>query len=140
MCHDTSSVQHLVLDEADKLLEMGFMEQVDEIIAACTNQSVQRSLWSATMPPVVEELARTFLRDPVHLTVGAHNAATTTIKQRLEFVGREEGKLLMLRQMILQVIFLLIHYYSTSQHFLTIAFILGHQASSSNIRSVKGPC
>jgi len=99
---ELSSVQHLVLDEADKLLEMGFMEQVDEIIAACTNQSVQRSLWSATMPPVVEELARTFLRDPVHLTVGAHNAATTTIKQRLEFVGREEGKLLMLRQMILQ--------------------------------------
>lgn len=96
------SVQHLVLDEADKLLDMGFMEQVDEIIAACTNQAVQRSLWSATMSPIVEDLARTFLRDPVHLTIGTRDAATTTIKQRLEFVGREEGKLLMLRQMITQ--------------------------------------
>ncbi len=80
------SVQHLVLDEADKLLDMGFMEQVDEIIAACTNQAVQRSLWSATMSPIVEDLARTFLRDPVHLTIGTRDAATTTIKQRLEFV------------------------------------------------------
>jgi ATP-dependent RNA helicase DDX52/ROK1 len=97
------SVQHLVLDEADKLLDMGFMEQVDEIIAACTNQAVQRSLWSATMSPIVGDLARTFLRDPVHLTIGTRDAATTTIKQRLEFVGREEGKLLMLRQMITQV-------------------------------------
>jgi ATP-dependent RNA helicase DDX52/ROK1 len=97
------SVEHLVLDEADKLLDMGFMEQVDEIIAACTNQAVQRSLWSATMSPIIEDLARTFLRDPVHLTIGTRDAATTTIKQRLEFVGREDGKLLMLRQMITQV-------------------------------------
>ncbi len=84
---------------------------------------MQRSLWSATLPSSVEELARTFLRDPIRITVGhrylyfvntllhhliAHplhlrDAATTTIKQRLVFVGREEGKLLMLRQIIAEV-------------------------------------
>jgi ATP-dependent RNA helicase DDX52/ROK1 len=47
-----------VLDEADKLFELGFMEQVDGVIAACTHNSIVRALFSATLPEKVEELAR----------------------------------------------------------------------------------
>ena len=48
----------LVLDEADKLFELGFMEQVDGIIAACSHKDIVRALFSATLPEKVEELAR----------------------------------------------------------------------------------
>ena len=46
------------MDEADKLFELGFMEQVDGIIAACNHKDVVRALFSATLPEKVEELAR----------------------------------------------------------------------------------
>ena len=52
----------LVLDEADKLFELGFMEQVDGIIAACSHKEVVRALFSATLPEKVEELARCVVR------------------------------------------------------------------------------
>jgi len=48
----------------------------------------------------VEELARSFLRDPVRILVGARNAAVDTVHQRLLFVGREEGKLIALRNLV----------------------------------------
>lgn len=72
-------VQHLVLDEADKLFELGLIEKVDEIIAECQKSEVadklQRSLFSATLPPSVEELARTILRNPLRVLVGAKCAS-----------------------------------------------------------------
>ena len=97
-----STVETLVLDEADKLFEMGFLEQVDEIIAACgaDGSGVQRAMFSATIPPKIEELASSVLRDPVHIRVGAVNAGASTISQKLVFVGQEEGKLLAFRQLV----------------------------------------
>ena len=47
-----------MLDEADKLFEMGFMEQVDALLAAATHPQLVRALFSATLPERVEELAR----------------------------------------------------------------------------------
>ena len=96
------TVEMLVLDEADKLFEMGFLEQVDEIIAACgaAGSSTQRAMFSATIPPKIEELASTVLRDPVHIRIGAVNAGASTIDQKLMFVGQEDGKLGAVRQMI----------------------------------------
>jgi hypothetical protein len=55
-------VRHFVMDEADKLFEMGFMEQVDALLAAASHPSCVRSLFSATLPEKVEELARCALR------------------------------------------------------------------------------
>jgi len=52
------------------------------------------------MMPAIEALALTILNDPVRVTIGAKNAATTTIKQKLVFVGSEEGKILAIRQQI----------------------------------------
>jgi ATP-dependent RNA helicase DDX52/ROK1 len=95
-----NSVNHIVLDEADRLLELGFLEQVDEILAACTSPTIQKALFSATISSSVEELARTFMRDPVRVIIGLKNSATDSIKQQLVFVGQEEGKMIAIRQML----------------------------------------
>ncbi|RKP12549.1 P-loop containing nucleoside triphosphate hydrolase protein [Piptocephalis cylindrospora] len=67
---DLSGVEHLVLDEADKLLEAGFVEQMDEILAACSNPKLQKMLFSATLPSGVEALASTIMKDPIRVVVG----------------------------------------------------------------------
>ncbi|KAI8620321.1 P-loop containing nucleoside triphosphate hydrolase protein [Chytriomyces sp. MP71] len=101
--HDSiklDKVRHLILDEADKLLELGFLAQMDSVFAACTSPHLQRSLFSATMPSGIESLARTFMRDPLRIIIGTINSATSTIKQSLKYVGDESGKLIEIRQMV----------------------------------------
>ncbi|RGB39672.1 P-loop containing nucleoside triphosphate hydrolase protein [Rhizophagus diaphanus] len=97
---ELKNVRHLILDEADKLLELGFLEQTDEIFAACSNVKLQKALFSATFPSSVETLANDFMRDPIRVVIGLKNAATETIKQKLLYVGQEEGKLIAVRQLI----------------------------------------
>ncbi|KAJ1940508.1 RNA-dependent ATPase rok1, partial [Linderina macrospora] len=97
---DLKHVRRLVLDEADTLMEKGFLEQVDEILAACTSPNLQISLFSATMPSSVEAMAKTIMKDPVRVIIGAMNSATETIDQQLVYVGQEEGKLVEVRNMI----------------------------------------
>ncbi|RIA95792.1 P-loop containing nucleoside triphosphate hydrolase protein [Glomus cerebriforme] len=97
---ELKNVRHLILDEADKLLELGFLEQTDEIFAACSNTKIQKALFSATLPSSVESLASNFMKDPIRVVIGLKNAATETIKQRLVYVGQEEGKLIAVRQLI----------------------------------------
>jgi len=93
-------VQWLVFDEADKLFDAMFLEQVDSIIAACRSPQIKIALFSATLIPVVEEAARSVQRDPIRIVIGAKNAATSTIKQELLFVGFEEGKLLAMHNLV----------------------------------------
>lgn len=95
---DLSKVEFLVLDESDKLFELGLVEQVDAVVKACSNPSILRSLFSATLPDTVEELARTIMHDAVRVIIGRKNSASESIKQKLIFVGSEEGKLIALRQ------------------------------------------
>ena len=101
-----ADVELLVLDEADRLFEMGFVEQVDQIIAACeprTKEQIRtqrRAMLSATMPPRIEELAESVLRDPIRVRVGADNAAADTIDQKLVFCGDEEGKLVAIKRLV----------------------------------------
>ncbi|KAG0042382.1 RNA-dependent ATPase rok1 [Gryganskiella cystojenkinii] len=97
---ELTQVRHLILDEADKLLEQGFLEQTDEIFAACSHPSLQKSLFSATLPSGVEALASTFMRSPIRIVIGSKNAATETIDQKLVYCGSEEGKLIAIRQLI----------------------------------------
>ena len=93
-------VQYLALDEADKLLELGFLEQIDEILATCSGEGVQRALFSATMQPAIEDLVNSVLHNPVKLVVGERNAAAETVEQSLVFCGREDGKMVALRQIV----------------------------------------
>ena len=74
-----ASLEYLVLDEADKLLELGFLEQCDVVLAACDGATVQRCLFSATMPPAVEDLVHSVLRQLVKVVVGEKNAASDTV-------------------------------------------------------------
>ncbi|CDP06712.1 unnamed protein product [Coffea canephora] len=95
---DLSKVEFLILDESDKLFELGLVKQVDSVVKACSNPSILRSLFSATLPDTVEELARTIMHDAIRVIIGRKNSASESIKQKLVFVGSEEGKLLALRQ------------------------------------------
>lgn len=95
-------VQWLILDEADRLLDDGFDEQLDEIVAACTHSDRRIGLFSATMPERIERIARSVLHDPIRVIVGKRNAAAQLVKQKLVFVGREDGKLLAMRQLVQQ--------------------------------------
>ncbi|PWN45916.1 P-loop containing nucleoside triphosphate hydrolase protein [Ceraceosorus guamensis] len=97
---DLTNVRHLVLDEADRLLEDGFLEQTDTILAACSHPSLRKALFSATLPSGVEEMAKSFQLDAIRVIAGVKDAATESISQQLTYVGSEEGKLHAVRSMI----------------------------------------
>jgi ATP-dependent RNA helicase DDX52/ROK1 len=73
---------------------------VDEILSVCPSEGIQRGLFSATIGPLVQELAEAFLNDPVRVMIGQDNAGASSIDQRLVFVSNEEGKLLAIRQLV----------------------------------------
>jgi ATP-dependent RNA helicase DDX52/ROK1 len=123
---DLSNVSMFILDEVDRLFDVdsgsssahasgeaeenednatpetrsSFLTQIDAIIQACPADSLQKVLFSATIGPFVQDLAGNILKDPIVVSVGLENSGASTINQRLVFVGREEGKLLAIRQII----------------------------------------
>ena len=80
-----------MLDEADKVLEAGkgFMEQVDVIYAACSKSAhLSTSLFSATLPDWVEQIASSVLHSPTSVVVGPKNVSSLNVDQSLLFVGQ----------------------------------------------------
>ena len=78
-----------------------FLVQMDRILSSIPSTAV-RALFSATVTPTVKSLAENILRSPVDLKIaseGSYGGANTDIEQELMFVGREEGKLLAMRQL-----------------------------------------
>jgi ATP-dependent RNA helicase DeaD len=67
----------VVLDEADEMLDMGFAEDIDAILTATPDER-QTVLFSATMPPRIERIARRFMRDPVRIEIGQAAAEDDT--------------------------------------------------------------
>ena len=78
---DLSALRTLVLDEADEMLRMGFVEEVERILSA-TPKGRQTALFSATMPTEIRRIARTHLRAPAEITIAAKTATATNIRQR----------------------------------------------------------
>lgn len=88
---DLSHVSYLVLDEADEMLEMGFIEDVETIMAQVTGQR-QVALFSATMPEAIRRLADRYVSDPELIAVNASRMTVAETEQRFYRV-REENKL-----------------------------------------------
>src|SRR5690606_911025 len=78
---DLSRLDYLVLDEADEMLQMGFAEDVERILAD-TPEYKQVALFSATMPAAIRKLTTKYLHDPVEVTVKARTATAENITQR----------------------------------------------------------
>jgi len=74
-------LQAVVLDEADEMLRMGFIDEVEWILEQ-TPDKRQMALFSATMPKQVERIARRYLNDPAKISIKARTATAETIRQR----------------------------------------------------------
>lgn len=77
----------LVLDEADEMLRMGFIDDVEWILSQTPSQR-QVALFSATMPSVIRRIAKQYLQDPVEITIKVKTTTADTIHQRYWMVSR----------------------------------------------------
>jgi ATP-dependent RNA helicase DeaD len=78
---DLTHLDYLVLDEADEMLQMGFAEDVERILAD-TPEYKQVALFSATMPPAIRKITSKYLHDPVEVTVKSKTQTAENITQR----------------------------------------------------------
>jgi len=88
---DLSRLDVLVLDEADRMLDMGFIDDVERI-ARLTPTTRQTVLFSATFDSAIARLAGRLLRDPVRIDVAAEKAAPLAIEQRVHFADDHSHK------------------------------------------------
>jgi ATP-dependent RNA helicase RhlE len=91
---DLSTVQILVLDEADRMLDMGFIHDVKKVLALLP-QSKQSLLFSATFSDDIRELANNLLKNPQSIQVTPRNTTVERIDQVVHPVGREKKKALL---------------------------------------------
>ncbi|MDT0607216.1 DEAD/DEAH box helicase [Croceitalea rosinachiae] len=86
---DISKIDYCILDEADEMLNMGFFEDIKDILS---NTPKEKSTWlfSATMPKEVSTIAKKFMHSPQEITVGAKNAGASTVQHEYYVVsGRD---------------------------------------------------
>lgn len=82
-------LEALVLDEADEMLRMGFIDDVEWILEH-TPQDRQIALFSATMPKEIKKVADKYLVDPKHIKIETKTSTATTIRQRFSIVNRNQ--------------------------------------------------
>jgi ATP-dependent RNA helicase RhlE len=85
---DLSNVEVLILDEADRMLDMGFIHDLRRIVAKVPKQR-QTLMFSATMPPEIRQLANEWLVDPVSVAVTPVASTVDLIEQRVYFVEKK---------------------------------------------------
>ncbi len=89
-------VSHFVLDEADRMLDLGFIRDIRRVAAALPAQR-QSMLFSATMPIEIEQLAKNFLRDPARVEIKPEIAAPLLIEHQVHFVEAAAKRALLTR-------------------------------------------
>lgn len=118
-----SQCRYVVMDEADRMVHLGFEVDLTFILDALPSETMQgedlgeqmdvdnetmikkgrtrvTTLFSATMPPAVERLARKYLKKPAVITIGEAGRAVDTVEQRVEFVSGDEKK----KQKLLEIL------------------------------------
>jgi len=96
-------VEVFVLDEADRMLDMGFIHDIRKVVAALPRER-QSLFFSATMPPPIGSLAEKILRDPVRVTVTPAASTVERIDQRVYFVDAAQKRALLARLLMDQAI------------------------------------
>jgi len=89
---DLSQVRFLVLDEADEMLKMGFIEDVETILSEVPEER-QTALFSATMPKPIRKLAEKYLTNPYEIAINPKHMTVAEIEQRCYQVHKEGNKL-----------------------------------------------
>lgn len=85
---DLSSTQYVVLDEADEMLDMGFIDDIEVILESLPKER-QTALFSATFPPRIADLARKALTDPERITIAPEKLDTPLVRQTAYLVPRQ---------------------------------------------------
>ncbi|MEO1133699.1 MAG: DEAD/DEAH box helicase, partial [Cyanobacteria bacterium J06639_1] len=96
---DASQVRSLVLDEADRMLDMGFQEDVEKILSHLPDQR-QNAFFSATFLPELRRMAHNYLSDPVNINIDSDVDDAANIDQRVCFVGSYRHKMAVLSRLI----------------------------------------
>jgi superfamily II DNA/RNA helicase len=99
---DFTRLEMLILDEADRMLDMGFIDDVEKI-AAATPASRQTLLFSATLDGVIGKLASRLLKDPKRIQIAAQQARHENIEQRLHYVDDMAHKSRLLQHLLTDI-------------------------------------
>ncbi len=86
---DLSSVRTLVLDEADEMLKMGFIEDID-FIMTCLIHEHQTLFFAATMPEEINRLIRNYLKEPVRVELNKEQVAPQSLAHHFQYSGRRD--------------------------------------------------
>ena len=89
-----NQIEILVLDEADRMLDMGFMPDVRRIVERCPRKR-QTMLFSATIPPEIEQLVKWAMRDPETIEIGQRRAPAETVTHALYPVANDQKQALL---------------------------------------------
>ena len=92
---ELSGVEYFVLDEVDRMLDMGFFRDVKKIVAALPKKK-QSLFFSATLAPQIKELAHTILRNPASVSIAPEKTTAEMVAQAVFFVDKESKKDLLL--------------------------------------------